>query len=79
MAPARNRTGSSEHAEYYVDDGKIILIGGVPEFHDSVKGSTKGDKITYHTTDDRLFVEGEQKKPVESRILRRTAAPATLK
>lgn len=78
-APARNRTGSSEHAEYYTDDGKIILSGGAPEFHDTIKGSTKGERITYRTTDDRLFVEGEQKKPVESRILRRRGTPATLK
>jgi lipopolysaccharide export system protein LptA len=69
--PVRKRVGRSEHAEYYADDGKVILSGGTPEFTDSVKGSTKGEKITYYSNDDRLFVEGAEKKPVESRILRR--------
>jgi lipopolysaccharide export system protein LptA len=71
--PVRNRAGSSDHAEYYADDGKVVLSGGAPEFSDSVKGSTKGEKITYYTVNDRLFVEGGEKKPVESRILRRSS------
>jgi lipopolysaccharide export system protein LptA len=67
----RNRAGSSDHAEYYADNGKVVLSGGAPEFTDSVKGSTKGERITYYTADDRLFVEGGEKKPVQSKILRR--------
>ncbi len=71
VAPERTRTGTSEHSEYYATDGKIILSGGTPEFVDSVKGTTRGTKITYFSEDERLFVEGEQKAPVKSLILRK--------
>jgi lipopolysaccharide export system protein LptA len=70
-AKDRNRTGTSEHAEFYTAEEKIILTGGQPRFEDSAKGSTTGTRITYFTGDDRLHVEGESKKPVESRILRK--------
>lgn len=69
--PQRTRTGTSEHAEYYVVDEKVLLQGGQPQLVDSVKGTTKGRQITYFSQSDKLIVEGEQGKPVESRILRK--------
>ena len=30
--PVRTRTGTSEHAEYYVADAKVILNGGEPRW-----------------------------------------------
>lgn len=70
-SPARTRTGESEHAEYYPADGKTVLSEGNPVFTDSVKGATRGRRITYYTKNDRFEVDGEQGKPVESKILRR--------
>lgn len=71
VSPERTRTGTSEHAEYYVTDGKVLLAGGQPAFADSVKGNTRGRQITYFSNDERLLVEGEEKKPVESRLKRK--------
>ena len=41
-APGRIRNGASEHAEYYVDEDKVILEGGKPQFTDNVRGTTQG-------------------------------------
>jgi lipopolysaccharide export system protein LptA len=67
----RVRNGSSERAEYDVADGRVVLSGGAPEFHDSVKGSTRGQKITWFADNDRLLVDGETASPTESRIKRK--------
>jgi lipopolysaccharide export system protein LptA len=66
----RTRTGTSEHAEYYADDGKVILNGGVPMLVDSVKGQTRAPKeLTWFSNDDRLVVDGTgEKNPVKSII-----------
>lgn len=56
--PARARNGKSEHAEYYPDEDKVILEGGKPQFVDSIKGMTQGDKLTWFSSDDRLLVNG---------------------
>ncbi len=68
--PGRVRTGTSEHAEFYADEEKIILEKGDPKFVDSLKGTTQARKLTYYTNDDRLVEEGTAKKPAES-LLRR--------
>ena len=70
-AKDRTRTGTAEHAEYFVQDGRIVLTGGQPTFADTAKGSTKGDKITYYSEGERLLVQGESKRPVESKVLRK--------
>ena len=54
----RQRVGNSEHAEYYTDEGKVILTGGDPKLNDSIRGNTKGDKLTYYTDGKRLDIEG---------------------
>ncbi len=69
--PQRTRTGTSEHAEYYVGDAKVLLQGGQPQLVDSAKGTTKGREITYFSNTDKLLVEGAQNQPVESRILKK--------
>jgi lipopolysaccharide export system protein LptA len=68
--PVRTRTGVSEHAEYYVADGKVVLSGGLPQLTDTAKGTTRGRILTYFSTGDHLLVEGDLRKPVESRLLR---------
>ncbi len=70
-APGRIRNGKSEHAEYFVDDDKIILTGGRPEFIDSLRGTTEGDILTWFSKDDRLLVNGVETQPVKSVLHRK--------
>jgi lipopolysaccharide export system protein LptA len=49
----------------------VVLTGGQPVFADTMKGTTKGDRITYISDGDKLLVEGESKRPVESKVLRK--------
>jgi lipopolysaccharide export system protein LptA len=65
-APGRVRNGTSEHAEYYVDEDKVILEGGSPLFVDSLRGHTRGEKLTWFSKDDRLLVNGVESKPVKT-------------
>jgi lipopolysaccharide export system protein LptA len=71
----RKRNGTSEHAEYYVDDDKVILEGGQPQFIDSARGTTRGSKLTWFSNDDRLLVNGVETAPVKT-VLRRKKTPA---
>ena len=70
-APGRTRTGTSEHAEYYVDEAKVILETGRPQLLDSLKGSTKGKKLTWFSNDDRLLVDGAEGQPAQSNLRRK--------
>lgn len=68
-APDRKRVGTSEHAEYYTEDGKVVMSGGEPKLNDSKTGNdTRGDKLTWFTDDDRLIVEGAPKQPTNSHL-----------
>ncbi len=60
------RTGTSEHSEYYADDGKVILSGGSPLLVDNKEGKTRGDQLTWWANDDRLLVNGVPFNPVNS-------------
>ena len=71
IASARQRVGSSDHGEYYTDEGKIVLTGGNPHLKDSQGGDVTGDKLTYFTNDDKLQGEGERKKQIEGHIVRK--------
>lgn len=64
----RNRTGTSEHAEYYADQGKVVLQGGQPLVIDSVKGKTTGKELTWWPGNDKLLVDGEESKPSKSNL-----------
>ena len=69
---ARQRVGTSDHGEYYTEEGKIILTGGRPHVKDSQTGEFDGEKLTYYTNDDRLQGEGGgPKKQIEGHILRK--------
>lgn len=70
-APARIRTGTSDHSEYYVDEDKILLTGGRPTFIDNVRGRTEGEELTWFSKDDRLLVNGVEKKPAKSVLIRK--------
>ena len=69
--PQRTRTGTSEHAEYYTADARVLLTGGSPELVDTIDGRTRGRKLTYFSNNDRLLVEGAEGQPVESKLLRK--------
>jgi len=70
----RTRDASSDHAEYYVDEDKVILEGGQPRFVDSTRGTTRGQKLTWYSSDDRLLVNGVPQQPVKSVLHRKTIA-----
>jgi lipopolysaccharide export system protein LptA len=72
FAADRQRVGNSEHAEYYTDEGKIVLTGGEPKLNDSKRGNTKGDKLTYFTGDNRLVVEGVPEKKGQTHIRKKS-------
>jgi len=72
FAPDRQRVGNSEHAEYYTEEGKVVLTGGEPKLNDSKKGNTKGDRLTWFTGDDRWITEGTPEKKGQSRIHKKT-------
>jgi lipopolysaccharide export system protein LptA len=69
--PARTLTGTSEHAEYYAAEQKIVLVKGDPTLVDSAHGSTKGRELTYWANNDKLLVNGVEKDPVKTLIRRR--------
>jgi len=69
----RTRTGTSEHADYYPDEEKIVLLGGTPLLIDSIKGRTTGRELIYFSANEKLIVDGVEQKPTESVIKRKTA------
>jgi lipopolysaccharide export system protein LptA len=64
----RTRTGTSDHAEYYADEQKVILQKGQPLLVDNVKGNTSGQQLTWWANNDTLRVDGEPGKPAQSTI-----------
>jgi len=70
-SPERTRRGTADHAIYEVALDKVTLEGGSPVFVDSVKGTTKGQKLTWFSADDRLLVDGAPAKPAVSVIKRK--------
>ncbi len=74
VSPDRTRDAWSEHAEYFVDEDKVILEGGQPRFVDSTRGTTRGQKLTWYSSDDRLLVDGAAQQPVKSVLHRKSPA-----
>lgn len=63
--------GSSEHSEYYTDEQKVILTGGMPKMVDNRGNSTVGPGgLTYYANDDRLLVNRSDSQPANSRVQR---------
>jgi lipopolysaccharide export system protein LptA len=65
-ADRRTRTGTSDHAEYYATDQKVILNNGDPLLVDSLKGQTRGKQLTWWANNDRLLVNGVEDRHVDS-------------
>jgi lipopolysaccharide export system protein LptA len=70
--PDRTRDAASDHAEYYVDEDKVILEGGQPRLIDSTRGTTRGEKLTWYSSDDRLLVDGVPQQQVKSVLHHKT-------
>jgi len=68
VKPVRTRTGTSEHAEYYADEQKVILQKGEPLLVDSQTGNANGEQLTWWANNDRLLVEGAANKPAQGTI-----------
>ncbi len=69
-AKDRTRTGTGEHADYYEQEQRVILTGGEPQLVDSVRGTTRGRRLTYYANRDHLIVEGGGTRPTVSRLKR---------
>lgn len=69
--PGRTRTGTSDHAEYFTDEGRVVLTEGKPQLVDSLKGTTRGKQLTWFSEDDRLLVNGVEAQPAHSLVLRK--------
>jgi lipopolysaccharide export system protein LptA len=67
----RTRTGTSQHAEYFTDNERIVLRGGQPQMVDSKKGYTRGTELTYFVNDDRLLVSGSPEQRATGRLRRK--------
>ena len=65
-ADKRTRTGTSEHAEYYTGEQKVILNGGDPLLVDNLKGQTRGKQLTWWSNNDRLLVNGVENRPADT-------------
>jgi lipopolysaccharide export system protein LptA len=70
VEPGRTLKVTSDHAEYYATEQKLIASKGDPTAVDSVRGWTKGRQLTYWANDDKLLVDGAEKQPVKSLIKR---------
>ena len=63
--------GTAEHSEFYMDEQKVILLGGMPKMVDNRGNSTVGPGgLTYFVNDDRLLVNGSENQPASSRLKR---------
>ena len=63
--------GTAEHSEYYTNEQKVILLGGMPKMVDSRGQSVVGPGgLTYYANDDRLVAIGSDGKPANSRLVR---------
>lgn len=58
----RTRTSTADRCEYWAKEGKVVLNGGSPQMVDSFKGITRGEQLTYFSDDDRLMVDGKDKR-----------------
>lgn len=75
----RTRTGTSEHGEYYASEQKVVLTGGRPMVVDNNKGSSQGEELIWWANDDRLLVNGEESRPVETKLPKNPPKPASKK
>jgi lipopolysaccharide export system protein LptA len=71
--PGDTRVGTGQNCEYYTKENKVVLTGGAPQIADTLRGLTKGERITYFSDDDKLIVEGADKNLAYSQMRKKTA------
>ncbi|MFN3324623.1 MAG: LPS export ABC transporter periplasmic protein LptC [Bryobacteraceae bacterium] len=69
--PDRVRTGKADHAEYFADEDRLVLIGGDPVMNDSRRGVTRGRRLTLYARQDKLLVESSGSGPAVTRVLQK--------
>jgi lipopolysaccharide export system protein LptA len=69
--PDRTRRGAAEHAVYELKEEKMTLEGGAPLLEDSLRGASRGRRLTWYAAGDRLLVDGAPNEPAVSRINRK--------
>ena len=52
-----NRTCKGETADYYLDPGKVVIVGNPAEILDPEKGHSYARRLTSFTADDRILLE----------------------
>ena len=67
----RTRTGTSQHAEYYIDDAKVVLEQGQPKLVDTKAGTTQGKQLIWYSDEDKLEVNGAVGQPAQSQLRRK--------
>jgi lipopolysaccharide export system protein LptA len=67
----RTRTGTSQHAEYYVDDAKVVLEQGQPKLVDTKSGTSQGKQLIWYSDEDKLEVNGAVGQPAQSHLRRK--------
>ncbi len=72
---SRNRHGTGDVAEYYVADNRVILEGPLAQMTETKPGlkptHTKGNKLTWLGSEDKLLVDGSGSQPALSRLRRK--------
>lgn len=71
-AKGRKKDGRSEHAEYFIDTEKVIMEGGDPVIVDSVKGTSRGRRLTLLSKEDKILVEGDEKAPAVTKLKKKS-------
>jgi len=69
-SPGRTRRFTGERVEYLAGEEKVTVEGGEPQLVDSLRGSTRGRKLTWCANDDKLIVDGAERQPARSLIRR---------
>lgn len=68
FARDRRRTGRGEHADYFLDEERMVLSGGNPSVEDEQRGVTRGAVITWFGRQDRMIVDNAGAGPAVSRV-----------
>lgn len=71
IAAARTRTGTGDHAEYYLQDERVHLLGKPAALVDSLKGATRGAELIWFSKEDRLVVASGEQAPAVSTLKRK--------
>jgi len=55
----RDRTGTSERADYTAADEKFVLSGGTPTLTDAENDTTTGRSLTFYRASDTILIDSD--------------------